>query len=86
MAPLLAAAASGRRFDRLAARLQPGQLGRVEVVLAAGGAAVHGQAQVLLRLLGVAELPVGDAEPEVELVVVVGPRDLAAPEPDKDLP
>jgi len=57
-----------------------GGAGGVEVVLAARRAVVHRQLQVLLRLDNVAELPVGEAEPEVELVVVVGARHLAGEE------
>src|SRR5450432_4242954 len=66
------AAGRARNVAFLLVRLQPRQLGGVEVVLAARRAVVHRQAQVLVGLHHVAELPVGHAEPEVELVVVIG--------------
>ena len=53
----------------LAVRLQPGELGRVQVVLVARQAVVLRQRQVAQRRRLLAEPPVGDAEPEMELVV-----------------
>src|SRR5690349_1833147 len=74
------AAAADRKALLLAVRLQPLQLGGVEVVLVARQAVVDRDREMATRRGLVAESPVGDAEPEVELVVRVGARDLAREE------